>query len=206
LRESTTNELIRIIRRDRLSVALADPEVWNGLERLDGEFLWNADHLIVSSVTLAIQDYPQLWNWNLKFEVASEETDSMLISPVLPVTDALCGVKTEWNDDCAFDLELRYLSDAFVEAKCHDLMNAHVQIRGSVSELLEIKALVHCEGKELETNTSSCPQLSRGLTDIARMGPGIEGYHVLAESTRSHITHGEKPWIYWTTDLIHWAT
>jgi hypothetical protein len=42
------------------------------------------------------------------------------------------------------------------------------------------------------------------MTDIARMGPGIEGYHILGELERACITHGDELWMYLTTDLIYW--
>jgi hypothetical protein len=37
------------------------------------------------------------------------------------------------------------------------------------------------------------------------MGPGIEGYHVLGERTRTYIERGDELWMYWTTGLMHWA-
>jgi hypothetical protein len=130
----------------------------------------------------------------------------MLISPIHQMANALRGVKVEWNDEYQFDLELRYMLDTFVEAECHDVIIINAQIRGSVSELSEIRVLVHCKGRELETDASSCPQLLHRLGDIARMGQGIEGYHALGEETRSHITHGEELWMLWTADLVHWAS
>jgi hypothetical protein len=38
------------------------------------------------------------------------------------------------------------------------------------------------------------------------MGPGIEGYHVLGEKSWTSIEQGDELWMYWTTDLVHWAS
>jgi hypothetical protein len=121
------------------------------------------------------------------------------------VADALRGATIEWDPEHNLELELRQRSESFVEADCHDLMDVEVQIRGSVGELSDIRVLVHCNGQELEVEVRSFPQLRKRMGDIARMGPGIERYHVLGERTRTHIERGDELWMYWTTDLIHWA-
>jgi hypothetical protein len=157
----TAEELIRVIQKERPTENVMELAV-----QIHGPFTWHDQELSVSRTPPEESDCPRLWQLEVEFDVTAE-TVQMPIPPARPVADTMRGVDIEWDCDYPFELEIRGLTRPLMESECRDHMEVAIKVHGRVTELPEIRVLVHCEGQKLELSAGTWKQLRQRLNDIA---------------------------------------